>query len=191
MYSGTFFTPWELKQGSPAPRPVRNQAAWQEVSSRQISIAPHSLHYCLNQTIYLTPTGEKLSATKPDPGPKKVGDHWAKEFIPRTKGHQKGRKITHSQVKILCSVSTIKESSFFFKTKSKYFATNSCVSPQAEQVSRSVGAAAFIIITAPHLIRQELVSENRGARNVFADCLSRAGSHPVVGLSATFTPVLR
>ena len=113
MYSGTFFIPRELKQGSPAPRPVRNQAAWQEVSSRQISIAPHSLHYCLNQTFYLTPTGEKLSSTKPDPGPQKVGDYWAKELIPRAKGHQKGRKIAHSQVKILCSVSVIKESSFF------------------------------------------------------------------------------
>lgn len=112
MYSGTFFTPRELKQGSPAPRPVRNQAARQEVSSGQISIALHSLHYCLNQIIYLTPSGEKLSSTKP--GLKKVGDHWAKELIPRAKGHQKGRKITHSQVKILCSVSIIKESSFFF-----------------------------------------------------------------------------
>ena len=57
------------------PRPVKSQAAQQEVSSGQASeasrAAPHRSHYCRNQTP--TPHG-KMSSTKLVPGAKKVGD---------------------------------------------------------------------------------------------------------------------
>ena len=43
-----------VRQGSPTPGPVRNQAAQQEVSGRPGSkasrAAPHLSHYCLNHT---------------------------------------------------------------------------------------------------------------------------------------------
>ena len=78
-----------LNQGSPpipgprisaGPRPVKNQAAQQEVSGGQVSEAssaarhrPHCSRYRLNH-IPPTPSVEKLSSMKPVPGAKKVGD---------------------------------------------------------------------------------------------------------------------
>ena len=56
-----------LKQESPIPGPVRNQASQQEVSgglaSEASSSVPHRLHYCLNHPLTLVH------------GAKKVGDH--------------------------------------------------------------------------------------------------------------------
>ena len=76
-----------LSQGSPTPGPrtnscpppVRNQAAQQEVSGRQVSEASSAHPYCSHYRLNHTPQSvEKLSTTTPVPGVKKVGGHWHK-----------------------------------------------------------------------------------------------------------------
>ena len=64
-------------QTGSSPRPVRNQATQQEVSSRWASEAssstPHRSHYCLNPLLH-TPYVEKLSSMQLVPCAKRVGD---------------------------------------------------------------------------------------------------------------------
>ena len=83
-------------QGSPTPEPgtttgpgpVRNRAAWQEVSggpvSKASSAAPHPWHHCLNRPLPPTPSVEELSSTKPVPGAKKRGTAALQDLAPLT-----------------------------------------------------------------------------------------------------------